>query len=132
MVGLAGWWPLAIAEANAIRGSVSNLHRRPEGESIDPDREAAEGMPVLRKGCRNYTRSERLRSKDPFHLVRAEHSAQGVDVIVPPDGPLLRTQPLADERTKALRGQYRGRGPKLDTARRTARRDDAADEHRRR
>lgn len=40
-------------------------------------------------------------------------------------------RPLADEPTEALRGKYRKRGPKLDTARRAARSDDVANEDRR-
>lgn len=60
---------------------------------------------------------------------RARWNTRRVVVVDLGDRVVLR--PLTDEPTEALRGKYRGRGPKLDTARRTARRDDVADERRR-
>ncbi len=60
---------------------------------------------------------------------RARWNTRRVVAVDLGDRVVLR--PLADEPTEALRGKYRGRGPKLDTARRTARRDDEAHERRR-
>jgi AbrB family looped-hinge helix DNA binding protein len=53
-------------------------------------------------------------------------------VVVVDLGDRIVLRPLADEPTEALRGKYQGRGPKLDTARRAARRQEGADERRRR
>lgn len=61
---------------------------------------------------------------------RARWNTRHVVVVDLGDRVVLR--PFTDEPTEALRGKYRGRGPKLDTARRAARRDDAAGERRRR
>jgi AbrB family looped-hinge helix DNA binding protein len=61
---------------------------------------------------------------------RARWNARHVVVVDLGDRIVLR--PLADEPAEALRGKYRARGPKLDIARRAARRQEATDERRRR
>ena len=61
---------------------------------------------------------------------RARWNAREVVVVDLGDRVVLR--PLAGEPTETLRGKYRGRGPKLDTARHAARSEDVADDRGRR